>query len=163
MNGKNVGTIDPLPVLDSTGVGATLVCELLAGRGSDGCNRSTARFGLGSTGLQSAGGASAETSQETLDSTNGLEGLEVPGVDEGGEVVRAKGEGGGVNGFILPALGSRACVGWCGRVEGVSGGSDGGDHVGRGGVKRMMIDCGIINSGRRIQRSPGMRIVTGVK
>ena len=79
-NGKNVGTIDPLPVLNGTGIGATSMCELLAGRRCN--NRSRRIVGCGSTDPQSAGGVGAETSQETLDSTNGLEGLEVVGVDE---------------------------------------------------------------------------------
>ena len=110
--------------------------ELPADRG---CNdRSRRIVGCGSTDPQSAGGVGAETSQETLDSANGLEGLEVLEVEEGCEVTRLEDEGGGVNEFdlmlvlVLRVVGvdGRARVGWCGRAEGVSGESDGGSRVG---------------------------------
>ena len=174
---RDVRAINPLPVLDGTGIGGTFMRELLAGRGGD--DRITGP-GLPSTNHQSIGGVGAETGQETLGSTHGLEGLEVLGVDEGGEVVKLEGEGGGIDGLILSEIkprlvilalpfirtdgvDGRARVDWCGRVEGVSGGSDGGDRVGRGGVRRM-IDGGII-SGRCIWWSLGTRarVVSGAE
>ena len=174
-NGKNIGTIDPLPVLDSTGVCATFVRRLLAGRDSGDRGRSVTGLGLGSIDPQSADGVGAETSQETLDSTDGLEGLESLEVDEGGEAVRLEDKRGGINGLdlvllLLRAAGvdGRARVGWCGRAEGMTGTgeSDGGDHV-RGRVKRMITmmdcECGIISSGRRIRQSSGIRVVSGVE
>lgn len=163
-NGKDIGTIDPLPVLNGTSVSATLVCELLTGRGDD--RRSIAGLGLGSTNPQSTGGVGGENNQKSPDSTGGLEGPYVLGVDEGGEMVRLEDEGGGANGLVLTLLlvrvagvDGRARVGWCGGVESVVsviGGSDGGDHV--GGRVKLMINCGIISSGCRIQRSSGMRV-----
>jgi len=171
---KNVGATNPLPVLDGTGIGGTFVRELLAGRGGDVRGGSIAGLGLLSTNHQSIGGVGAETCQETLGSTHGLEGLEVLGVDEGGEVAGLEGEGGGIDGLIssgikpllvvlvLPLIrtdgvGGRARVDWCGRVEGVSGGTGRCDRVGRGGVRRM-IDGGII-SGRCIWWLLGTRAV----
>jgi hypothetical protein len=109
-NRENVGTIYPLPVLDSTGVGASFVRGLLTASpfspagSSDDDGRGFSRLGGLSTDVKSAVGINAETSQETLGPTHGLEDFETLGVDEGGEVVRPEGEGGGVDMLILSEI-----------------------------------------------------------
>ena len=104
---ENVGTIYPLPILNSSTVGATFVrgfvhsFTFLASRTSDYDGRGLGRLRRHSTDVKSAVGINTEAVQETLGPTHGLEDVKVLGVDEGGEVVRPEGEGGGVDVLIL--------------------------------------------------------------
>ena len=104
---KNVGAIHSLPVLHGTAIGVASVSGLLhsvalfAGRIGDDRGRGFTRLGYLSTDDKSAVGINAKTGQETLGSAHALEGLEVLGVDEGGEVKRFEGKGGGVDVLVL--------------------------------------------------------------
>ena len=105
------------------------------GAGGDDHGGSIARLGLLSVHYQSIGGVCAEPSQETVDPTDDLEGLKVLGVDKGGKVVRLEGERGGVDGLVWSEINTRLLILTLLllAVEGVSGRSDRGNMVGRGG------------------------------
>ena len=109
-NRESVGAIHPVSVLDGSGVGTTFVRDtlhssaLLASRINNNHGRGVHRLGCLSIDVKSAVVINAKTGQEALNTTHGLEGFEIIGVDKGGDVVRLECKGGGVNVLVLSEI-----------------------------------------------------------